>query len=60
MESARDRLIRLLGHVLDSVRNGVRPQDAHLEELVDALIEAARAPESAHTRTVADAQTRKP
>jgi len=44
-ESARDKAVRLLTRCLVE-----DPSVFDLERCVDALIEAARAPESAHTR----------
>jgi len=55
MESARENAIvalrRLIGGVAD---DGLRlVDDREIEAAVDAIIEAARAPESAHSRAVA-------
>lgn len=51
MESAREKAIRLL---IDLFSQPPAANPAYIEEIVDALIDAARAPNSAHTRAVAD------
>lgn len=51
MQTKRDQAIRLLGDLLYTV-GGPRPTDEKIGECVDAIIEAARAPESAHTRAM--------
>lgn len=55
-ESKRDAVVRLLSAILTKCRleDGVNEQE--LEEAVDAIIEAARAPESQHTRDITAAQ----
>jgi hypothetical protein len=49
MESARDRAVRLLQTLLNLSDDDL----SRAQQLVDAIIDAARAPESAHTRAMA-------
>lgn len=49
--TARDRAIGLLTKLLDIEERG-QVRHESVAEVVDALIDAARAPESAHTRAV--------
>lgn len=55
-ETARENAINGLQMLLESVRNGVSPMRVGIEAVVDRIIEAARAPESQHTRDVSAAQ----
>jgi hypothetical protein len=50
--TARDRAIALVVRLLDGETLGQMRHD-DVADVVDALIEAARAPESAHTRALA-------
>jgi len=59
--SRRDDAVQLLTHYFETAfrRAGAawHPDNAvEVTDIVDAIIEAARAPESAHTRRVADQQ----
>lgn len=57
--SARARAIVLLTTILDRLdAQGEQVRSEDVAEVVDALLEAARAPESAHTRAVAAERTR--
>ena len=54
MDTAREKAIRLLLELFELDDGlGVTPEDA--ASVVDAIIEAARAPESTHTRAVQEA-----
>jgi hypothetical protein len=52
--SARDRAVVLLARLLDRFTPTSEWRHTDIGEVVDALIDAARAPESAHSRALAD------
>lgn len=52
--SARDRAIVLLTTLLDRFTPRSEWRHTDVADVVDALIDAARAPESAHSRALAD------
>jgi len=56
METARDKAIRLLLDLMDTAA----PTREDATAIIDAILEAARAPESAHTRAVSEAQANDP
>lgn len=58
MSGARDHAIVLLTTLLDRFTPRSEWRHTDIAEIVDALIEAARAPESAHSRALADEQAR--
>jgi hypothetical protein len=56
MDLARDRAARRLVEwgirLVQDARDDLPPSEAEAAAVVDAIVEAARAPESAHTRAV--------
>jgi hypothetical protein len=53
METARDKAInQLLDLVIDLAKGGGLPTREDVAPVVDAIIDAARAPESEHTRAM--------
>jgi len=54
VQTDRDRAIYLLTVLLNRFTPNSEWRHTDIAEVVDALIDAARAPESAHTRALAD------
>ena len=52
--SARDRAVWLLTKLFDRFEERAQWRHTDLEEVVDAIVDAARAPETEHSRALAD------
>lgn len=58
--SARDHAVVLLTQLLDRFTQTSEWRHTDIGEVVDAIIDAARAPESAHSRALAEESRRPP